>query len=252
MNNATPIAFPTRRTGPMDALIRRAVLSKLEGLSDGSLALVEGVDRRQFGTPGADGLQAVVHVDNPRLYRRLMFGGALGAAESYLDGDWTTDDLTAVIQVFARNLTPPPHSTRPESPPAACLTDGAPPQEEFAIRIPTQHRWHHDLGNEFFELFLDSSMTYSCGIFATPESTLLDASIEKYDTICRKLGLRESDHLVEIGCGWGGFAIHAASRYGCRVTATTISGGSMKPPGNVCGTPVSTIGWKSSSRITAI
>jgi len=82
---------------------------------------------------------------------------------------------------------------------------------------------HYDLGNDFYQLFLDDTMTYSCGIFETDAATLEEASIAKYDRICRKLKLGPSDHVLEIGTGWGGFAIHAARHYGCRVTTTTIS-----------------------------
>jgi cyclopropane-fatty-acyl-phospholipid synthase len=82
---------------------------------------------------------------------------------------------------------------------------------------------HYDLGNEFYGLFLDETMTYSCGIFERPESTLQEASLAKCERICRKLDLGPQDHVLEIGTGWGGFAVYAASRYGCRVTTTTIS-----------------------------
>jgi cyclopropane-fatty-acyl-phospholipid synthase len=82
---------------------------------------------------------------------------------------------------------------------------------------------HYDLGNEFFQLFLDPTLTYSSGIFETPKATMEEASIAKYERLCQKLRLGSEDHVLEIGTGWGGFALHAAGRHGCRVTTTTIS-----------------------------
>jgi cyclopropane-fatty-acyl-phospholipid synthase len=148
----------------------------------------------------------------------------MGAAESYLDGWWITNDLTALVRLFLRNR----H-----------IADGfergiaglARPLRKLwhALRRNTRRgsrrniHAHYDLGNEFFAEFLDETLTYSCGIFERPDATLREASEAKYDRICRKLGLHADDHVLEIGTGWGGFALHAAGRYGCRVTTTTIS-----------------------------
>ena len=161
---------------------------------------------------------------SPALYRRVATGGALGAAEAYLRGDWIADDLVAALRVFAANLD------------AADALDGWPAmlgrwraRIAHALRVNTRAgsrrniRAHYDIGNDLFALFLDDTMTYSCGIFERPDSTLEDASIAKIDRACRKLDLRSDDRLLEIGTGWGALAIHAARHYGCHVTTTTIS-----------------------------
>jgi cyclopropane-fatty-acyl-phospholipid synthase len=147
----------------------------------------------------------------------------LGAAESYIDGDWTTDNLLAVMRIFTRN---------------AAATAGLERRGWLASALSKwQHRRrhnsksnsrrniaaHYDLSNEFFALFLDESMTYSAGLFATDETTLHQASLAKIDRLCDKLQLQPDDHLLEIGTGWGALAIRAAEKYGCRVTTTTIS-----------------------------
>lgn len=165
-----------------------------------------------------------VHVHEPEFYLDVLLGGSIGAGRAYIDGTWSSNDLTALLRIFVRN---------------AKLTEGlegglawfAGALDWLAHRLrPNTHAGsrrniaeHYDLGNELFELFLDSTMTYSAGIFETPSSTLEQASIAKLDRVCRKLGLKPADHVLEIGTGWGSFAIHAATHYGCRVTTTTIS-----------------------------
>jgi cyclopropane-fatty-acyl-phospholipid synthase len=163
-------------------------------------------------------------VVDPAFYRHVALGGSLGAAEAYMKGLWQTDDLVAVIRLFARNTIASEAMDRGW----ALLT--WPLRKAFNLlrrNSKTGSRRniaeHYDLGNDFFALFLDETMTYSCGIFERPDSTLQQASLAKYDRICRKLRLRATDHVAEIGTGWGGFAVHAASQYGCRVTTTTIS-----------------------------
>lgn len=168
--------------------------------------------------------RACVRVFDPRFYQRVLWGGSLGAAESYLRGEWTTDDLVPLFQLLAKNgstlakleklaswLCTPAHWIRRQW-----------TRNSFRGSRENIHA-HYDLGNDFFRLFLDDTMTYSSGIFLSEQSTLREASIEKYDRICRKLRLQEDHHLVEIGTGWGGFAIHAATNYGCQITTTTIS-----------------------------
>jgi len=159
-----------------------------------------------------------------RFYADVAFGGTLGSGESYIAGTWTCDDLTALIRIALRN---------------AHVMSGV--DNWFARFLAPVMRLihylnrntaegsrrniaaHYDLGNEFFELVLDPTMMYSCAIFERPGATLEEASTAKIDRICRQLDLRSHDHVVEIGTGWGGFAIHAARNYGCRVTTTTIS-----------------------------
>lgn len=209
----------------MKALTRvaeRAVRGRMEQLTDGRLTVHDGGTTTCYGSGEDPAATITVHDGN--FYRSLAFGGHIGAAESYVREEWTTDDLTSVIRLLARNR---------------AVLDGL---ETGLARVSQPFlatlRWvnrntragsarniqaHYDLGNDFFAAFLDETLTYSAGVFPSERASLHEASIEKYDRLCRKIDLGPDDHLIEIGTGWGGFAIHAASRYGCRVTTTTIS-----------------------------
>jgi cyclopropane-fatty-acyl-phospholipid synthase len=206
----------------IDRLAERAVRSRLARLQYGQLALHHDGDTRRYG--GADGPSATLHVHDPEFYRAMAFGGHVGAAESYVRGEWTSDHLPDLVRVFARNR-----------PALDGLESGLARLARPALAV---HRFlnrntrsgsrrniqaHYDLGNEFFATFLDETMTYSCGFFRDARGSMEDASIAKYDRLCAKLELQADDRVIEIGSGWGGFAIHAAARYGARVTTTTIS-----------------------------
>jgi cyclopropane-fatty-acyl-phospholipid synthase len=164
-------------------------------------------------------------VHDPSFYTDVFLGGSVGAGESYMAGCWTSDDLTQLIRIIIMNrnvFNELDRGMARVSAPANRLLHSLRTNTKEGSRKNIAA--HYDLGNDFYSLFLDDTMTYSCGIFASPEYSLQDASIEKYDRICRKLQLTSRDHVLEIGGGWGGFAIHAAKNYGCRVTTTTISG----------------------------
>ncbi len=219
--NATPGRRPTRR----EHFARSAVLRRLERIDEGELVLVEGGEQSVFGrTTDAFPVRATVHVTDPRFYTTLALGGSVGAGEAYMDGHWHCDDLTALVRVLARNLDVVDQ-----------IDSGWARVSEPARRV---YHWlrrntrrgsqgniaaHYDLGNELFALFLDDAMMYSSAVFPDAGLTLEEAQRKKMDLICRKLALRPGEHLLEIGTGWGGFAIHAAGRYGCRVTTTTVS-----------------------------
>lgn len=208
--------------GFLDRFARQRLLSRLQGLQGGTIHLVDSAGVTTLGDGGD--LQSVLQVHAPAFFRHAVLGGSLSVAESYLRGEWDSDDLTSLFRIFVRNL-----DTTDQ------LDRGLSRLAKLVHRL--YHRWransksgsrrnihaHYDLGNDFFRLMLDDTMAYSSGIFLTPDSTLQDASVEKMDRVCRKLDLRPSDHLLEIGTGWGGLAIHAAANYGCRVTTTTIS-----------------------------
>lgn len=203
-------------------MARNLVCGKLEQLTEGRLRLIDGDQTRIFGRGGD--LEVTVRVRDPRFYRAIALGGSLGAAEAYMDGLWEVDDLTDLCRLVVRNG----ESRREIDKGWARLT--RPAHRLFhALRrnSPTGSRRniaaHYDLGNDFFRLFLDETMMYSCAIFPTEESSLEEASVHKNERICRKLDLQPEDHLLEIGTGWGGFALHAAKNFGCRVTTTTIS-----------------------------
>jgi cyclopropane-fatty-acyl-phospholipid synthase len=210
--------------GRMSGLWRALARRGLAGLRDGRLTLIDGAARDTFGGDARADLQATIVVESPAAYRRFVLGGSIGGAEAYLRGEWRTDDLAALLRLLAANLT---------------RLDGV---EHIAARlfnlpavVAHRIRWnsrrgsrrnvhdHYDLGNELFALFLDETMTYSCGVFERPDASLEEASVAKLDLVCRKLGLEATHHVLEVGGGWGSFAIHAARHYGCRVTTTTVS-----------------------------
>ncbi len=219
----SPEEIPVR---PWDRFARGRVLALLGRLERGRLVLEErGGERRAFGRRSpAFPLEAHLFVHHPRFYGDCLFGGTIGAGESYMAGCWSADDPAAVVRIIVRN---PEVFGGLEAGPARLFT----PALRLMHRLNRNTRRgsrrnivaHYDLGNEFYALFLDETLTYSCGIFEHPQATLGEASIAKYERICRKLRLTPADRVLEIGSGWGGFAIHAASRFGCRVTTTTIS-----------------------------
>ena len=207
-----------------DRLCRRAVFRQLEQIQDGRIEVADGGMRRSFGPAGPSAFQAEVHVHDSRFYRHLALGGNLGGAEAFIRGYWDCDDLVSLVRIFCRHLGVAYQGEQGFARLVAPLRRAAQLLRRNTIRGSRRNiAAHYDLGNEFFSSFLDETMDYSCGIFERPDSTLEEAAFAKHDRICRKLELGPDDHLLEIGCGWGGFAIHAARRCGCRVTATTIS-----------------------------
>jgi cyclopropane-fatty-acyl-phospholipid synthase len=209
----------------LDRLARRAVLAMLNRLVYGRITLVENHERHEFGTDSDRfSLRATIFVHHPQLYTRIFFGGSIGAAEAYMEGLWSADDLTMVMRILALNQ----KTFEAMEKGLARLT--APVYKFFHFvrkntKVGSRKNIlaHYDLGNDFYALFLDKTMTYSCAVFEHKDSTLEEASEAKYDRICRKLRLAAGDGVVEIGTGWGGFAVHAAHHYGVRVTTTTIS-----------------------------
>jgi cyclopropane-fatty-acyl-phospholipid synthase len=203
---------------------KRLVIGRLRALTDGELLLTDDEGERRLGAPAADGLRVRLTIHRDRLWRRVVFGGLLAATEAYVDGDWDADDLTALARLFARNMAP---ATRLDSGLGRIFRPAA--RWRYALtrnsRVGARRNiaTHYDLGNDFFALMLDPTLTYSCGVFEHAGASLEDASIAKNERLCRKLGLRADDHLLEIGSGWGALAIHAAVHYGCRVTTTTVS-----------------------------
>ena len=203
---------------------RKLFETLLLGLEGGRLTLAENGRLSTYGHEAADGLEAMIEVHSPKFYRAAVFGGEIGMGEAYMDGYWSSPDLPNLVRLAVRNLR---------------LMDGSNALFSFASRLLAswQQRGrrntvdgsrkniaaHYDLSNEFFRLFLDQSMMYSGALWERENETLEQAQWNKLDRICRVLDLGPEDHVLEIGTGWGGFAIHAASRYGCRVTTTTIS-----------------------------
>jgi cyclopropane-fatty-acyl-phospholipid synthase len=213
------------KTSLWDKLARKAIFKALAHLERGRLVLEENGDVHVFGQPAAEAeIVAHVFVHHNSMYRDMLFGGSIGAGEAYMLGSWSSSNLLDVIRLMVINL--------------AILNkmDNSRPLlgrlssrlvHFFNANTPSGSRKniaaHYDLGNEFFSLFLDPTMMYSSAIYPSDSASLEEASVYKLDSICRKLHLQSSDHLMEVGTGWGGLAIHAAKHYGCRVTTTTIS-----------------------------
>jgi cyclopropane-fatty-acyl-phospholipid synthase len=201
-------------------LARSLATAVLERLHVGQVTIVEGGRRRVFGS-GAPA--ATVLVRDPAAWTALL-RGSRGLAESYARGLWDSPDLTAVVRVAARNVVVLDDVRRRLSP---IREPYQRTRAAFRRNTPRRSRRdisaHYDLGNELFSLMLDPTMMYSCALFESPEETLEAASIAKLDLVCDKLALGPEDRVLEIGTGWGGFALHAAATRGCHVTTTTIS-----------------------------
>jgi cyclopropane-fatty-acyl-phospholipid synthase len=207
----------------LQARAKELFFRSLEDLRGGFLEIVCPDDTYAFGEPGAS-LRAMAVIHDERFFFRALTGADVGMGESYTDGDWTTPDLVALVRLAVRNLR---------------LLD-ARHKILSSVRVLTarlRHRFrantvrgirrnihaHYDLGTDFYRLFLDSQMVYSCAYFRGKQDSLDTAQQQKLDLICRKLQVEPGDSVLEIGCGWGGFAMHAARNYGAHVTAVTIS-----------------------------
>ena len=202
------------------------VLYRQLDLSDsGFLEMKSPLTKHSFGGGDNNELRADLHIHRNEFFRKACLGGSLGVADSYADGDWDSTDLVKFFRFFLQNQK---------------VMDGM--EEGWATLLNKFARWaylisqkntiqgsrknislHYDLGNDFYELMLDSTMTYSCGIFTSDNSTLEDASLAKYDRIIDQLKIEPHHQVLEIGCGWGGFAERLAQRTEAKLTATTIS-----------------------------
>ncbi len=206
-----------RRSGLMRAAVHRA----LGAIEKGTVIVSDAGGQAVFG---AGEPVARVRVRNPAFYRALVLGGAAGAGESYMDGQWDSDDLVALVRVMARNRRALDGLDGPLAAPAALLGAAAHAWRRNSRKGSRRNiQAHYDLGDDLFRLFLDERMMYSAAVYETGDETLDQASEAKLLRLCRKLDLKPGDRLLEIGTGWGGLAVYAAQRFGCRVTTTTIS-----------------------------
>jgi len=216
------LSFRSRQGSLFLSFARTAVQRKFSTMSDGCIAVHDPLGVWQ--TNHARNPDVVIKVSDLRFYPDVMIAGSNGAASAYRDGYWQCNNLTELFQILLRNVQ---SIDKIESGLAGLGNKWL--QYRHRMRGNTlkgSHRnikAHYDLGNDFFQLFLDSTMTYSCGIFVNKYTTLEQASVEKLDSICRKLDLKPCHRVLEIGSGWGSFAIHAAKNYGCHVTTITIS-----------------------------
>lgn len=221
---SSPMSIQTEEKSTWWQATAKSLLFKLlANMQDGYLTLQEKDQTYHFGNAGSR-LVAHVVVHDIGVYSKIMTGGSIAAGECYFNGLWDSPDVTAVIRVMVRN---------------AALIDTL--DHRFsALSQLGQRFWHwanrnspsgskknivahYDLGNDFYRLFLDPTMMYSSGVFNTAETSLHEAQLQKLDDICQHLQLKPGEAVIEIGTGWGGFALYAAKHYGVNVTTTTIS-----------------------------
>ena len=210
---------------------QRLLLRVLRGFPHGCLRITWPDGSSQlFGEAGLTEPTAEVRLRRPAaFFRRCVLYGNIGLGESFVDGDWDSADLAAVVTWFIHNV-----GRMPRARGSSCRIPGINFLQFFnkighwmrpnSLRVSRRNiAEHYDLGNDFYQLWLDGTMTYSAARFTRSGQSLEEAQTDKYEALCQKLRLRASDHVLEIGCGWGGFSCHAARTYGCRVTAITIS-----------------------------
>ncbi|MDF1836304.1 MAG: cyclopropane-fatty-acyl-phospholipid synthase [Planctomycetota bacterium] len=214
----------TLKTKGQARLPERLIRKRFEGLLRGRLTVTQDGASLHYGPGGGSGPEATVMVHDARFWDVLLRRGNLGAGESFAQGLWSSPNPSDVVRVMVRN------EEIMQSMDGGLAVLSKPLLSAYhLLRRNTQAgsrsniSAHYDLSNEFFGLFLDPTMTYSCGYFESVDSTMEEASIAKMERACRKLELKASDHLLEIGTGWGSMALHAAKNFGCRVTTTTIS-----------------------------
>lgn len=215
-----------KRHALFSGIARSILFSQLKKLTTGCIVIIEADERHHFGEALGEGddLYAEMNIHDNSFYADIVSGGSIGASEAYMTGDWTTPNLTMLMRVMVRNmdiLNQMEGGIATLSRPVLKWFHKLNENTEKGSRRNIAA--HYDLGNEFFKLFLDPSMMYSSGIFPTESATMAEASETKLKRICDKLQLNENDKVIEIGTGWGGFAIYAAKHYGCHVTTTTIS-----------------------------
>ena len=206
----------------MNHLYKKIIHQRLSQIKDAHIIIKDGKSINKFGKPG--NLSAKINILDTVFYKNIILGGTIGASESFIRGEWSSPNLTNVIRVLARN-------TEAQDKLENLFTLLSQPflkvmhkLNENSVRGSKKNiSRHYDLSNDFFSLFLDKNMMYSSAIYKSSKTNLEDASTNKLDVICKKLNLKKTDHVIEIGTGWGGFAIYAAKNYGCNVTTTTIS-----------------------------
>ncbi len=212
--------------GALDRALRKRLLARMARLRHGRIVLRDALGTVELGEPAhvATDLHVHIEVDSPAFYRAVAANGSVGAGEAYMDAHWRCDDLVALVRLLVRN-----RALLDDMETGLARIGGIAMKAWHALRRNTRDgsrrniAAHYDLGNDFFRLFLSPDLMYSSGIWAGDEDTLENASTRKLDRICRKLDLKPGDRVIEIGTGWGGFAVHAARHYGCHVTTTTIS-----------------------------
>ena len=224
VNHMADKVSKAKKVSFLSSIYKKGLMKKFNELSFGYIILIDGKEKFIFGDKQSD-RKVTVTVLSQEFYVFMGSGGVLGASEAYTAGFWKSDDLVLLVQIILKNKSI-----------LKSIDSGMSKAFLNFINSFIHNRRqntlngskknilaHYDLSNDFYKLWLDPTMTYSAAIFEKDSTTLEEASIEKLDRICRKLQLSKSDKVIEIGTGWGSFAIHAAKKYGCHVTTTTIS-----------------------------
>ena len=221
MNDITNAVTVEPSNGFLSTALQNVFIRKLSTIQGGTLIFEQGEESIRLGQGEPT---VTIKINNTTFWNRLFFGGQTAAGESYVDGDWDCDDLVTAMRLLLNNQ--PVYNN---------LGSGL---AKLMLPFKMLRKWfkrnsrsgskrnisaHYDLGNEFYKLWLDDTLSYSCALFEKPDMSLYQASIAKLAATCEKLELKKSDHLLEIGTGWGGLALYAATKYGCKVTTVTIS-----------------------------
>ena len=219
---AEKIKTPTKATF-LTSVFKNGLKKKLSHLNVGCIIVVDGEDKFSFGDTDSE-LQVNVQVHSQEFYVMTGSGGAMGIAEAYILGYWTSDDVVMLMRIILKNRSILMSLDNGFAKVLSPINKLIHRSRQNTLKGSKENILaHYDLSNDFYKLWLDPTMTYSCAYFSNANTTLEDASIEKLDRMCRKLKLTEVDNILEVGTGWGSFSIHAAKNYGCSITTTTIS-----------------------------
>ena len=219
---AEKIKTPTKATF-LTSVFKNGLKKKLSHLNVGCISVVDGEDQFSFGDTDSE-LQVNVQVHSQEFYVMTGSGGAMGIAEAYILGYWTSDDVVMLMRIILKNRSILMSLDNGFAKFLSPINKLIHRSRQNTLKGSKENILaHYDLSNDFYKLWLDPTMTYSCAYFRDTKTTLKDASIEKLDRMCRKLKLSEVDNILEVGTGWGSFSIHAAKNYGCNITTTTIS-----------------------------
>jgi cyclopropane-fatty-acyl-phospholipid synthase len=222
LTHALPLASSCGLT-PLERWLRGRLVAQLQPMRAGRLTLHDACGSIVIGAADSE-LRVSVQVRSGAFYRAVAARGSIGAGEAYMAGDWQCDDLVALVRILVRNRTLLDGVERGLARLGGWLLRGAHAMRRNTLAGSRRNiAAHYDLGNDFFGLFLSADLMYSSACWAEGADTLEAASARKLDRICRRLRLGPADHVLEIGSGWGGFALHAATHFGARVTTTTIS-----------------------------
>jgi len=213
-----------KRMKKTEKLCRQICFKIFSKVEFGAIVIKDSHGTFKFGYNNKANKPIAIHIREPRVYKTLLLGGTVGAGKGYIDQDWDTDNLQGLIQLFLQNKSLLNHLDGYFSQFSRLCTAVV-----YKLTLNTERRAknnilaHYDLGNEFFKHILDPQMMYSCAIYEPRGIDLGEAELKKIQKICSQLDLKTNHHILEIGTGWGGFALYVAQTYGCKVTTTTIS-----------------------------